>query len=707
MTARSPVLSALARAVAFVGACCLVFTACTGSQSPATGSGAEERRSPDAVVLARYADSTITVGQFERRYRQTVGDPDTMTFASDSAGIAADSVMADSVDGRMASYRDFLNRYLDFRLKVLAAREAGFDTLTSLRAEASSYRRQIARPTLMRNEVLDPIIRQLYERRQEEVKARHLLIRVPEDATPEDTLAAYREIQTLADSARMGVRFGDLAERHSDDPSARQQGRRGYRGDLGYLTAGQVVEPFETTMYETPVDSISDVFRTRFGYHILTVEDRRPRPQPVRLSHILIRPDSASTQDSTDARRLADSLRTALREGAAFDSLARAYSDDSRSARRGGDLGTVQPSGSLPPPFQEAISNLEVGEVSGVVETRFGYHLIKLTGREARAPLEEQYDQLKQQVSRLPRVEEKEAELAREIRARHGVRVDTTLLLAAAGAPSLDTLGRALLPPTQDPDSAAMTVAALGDSTYSLRRFSRHVAQTQGAPNQPLAQALESFLNERAIDLGAARLEERDPDFAAQMREYREGLLLFQYMQDSVWTAASQDTSFLRSVYRQNRDSYRFPERVRTLVFRAPADTLLAPYAAAYSQSAAEGSASSESAGDASLADLVARAAQDSLVRVDTAFVTDRSPQAYQPMLTVSDGTASGPTEADGEWMYLIRDRTLPARPKSFDEARSAVVRDAQDAYEEQTLQDLRRRYDAELYPERLRFVNM
>ncbi len=614
------------------------------------------------------------MGQFEDRFRRTVGSVDSVT--ADSAGIDS-----------MEVYQDFLHRYLNFRLKVKAARDAGFDTLSSLRAEIAQFRRQTARPTLIRREVIEPIVREVYERRMEEVKVRHLLIRVPEDAPPSDTLRAYRRLQSLVDSLGEGVSLGDLAERHSDDPSAQRAGRRGYRGDLGYLTAGQVVEPFEEAMYETPVDSLSSIFRTRFGYHVLRVEARRPRLPPVRVSHILIRPDSASSADSLEARQRADSLRTAIRRGASFEALAREHSDDPQSAPRGGDLGRLESGSSLPPPLREAMTTLEEGEVSGVVSSRYGYHLMKLTDREERPSFSESYAELKQQLNRLPRVEAQEQRLARDLRREYGSTVDTTRILQSAGVRAPDTLAQVLLPPAES-DSAGPALT-LGDSTYTVRQLARFVAQTDGIAQRSLASAIDAFLNETSLRYAATRLEARDEAFATQMRDYREGLLLFQFMQDSVWSAAVQDTARLRSYYREHTDRYRFPRRVRTSVLRAPADTLLRPYLRTYRQT---GNAAS----------MIDRVRRDSLVSVDTAYVTRRSSAPYRSMTTVADGSTQGPLQDEGEWIVLIRDRELPARPKSFAEARSDVVRDVQDAYEETVVQRLRDRYQAEVYPERL-----
>ena len=590
----------------------------------------------------------------------------------------------------MGAYTDFLDRLLGFRLKVHAARAAQMDTLASIRQEVNAYRQQMAPAALQRDEVLEPIIRTLYERRQQEVDVSHVLIRVEPEAAPEDTLAAYREIQTLRDSVAAGVPFGDVAETYSEDPSAQQQGRPGYRGRLGYVTAGQLVGPFEERMYALPTDSTSGVFRTRFGYHILTVHDRREREQPVKLSHLMIRPDGETPADTAATRHLIDSLRTELANGADFASIAQTYSDDERSAGDGGDLGFINPSANMPDAFTVAIDTLQkrgVGSLSDVFQTRFGLHVLKLTDRQEAPTYEEAYDDLKQQVSRLPRVEKRKDALARSIRAEHKARIDTAALRGLLPTASLDSTARPLL--TLSDAVADSTIATMGDSTYTAGALRRYARQNQ-VSEASVGEALEQFLNARAMDYAAARLEYTDPDFAALMREYREGLLLFQYMQDSVWAVAQQDTAALRATYEAHPERYRFPPRVRTFVLRSTADSLLSPYVTAYTDA------------QEPMGDVVARAAADSLVQVDTMLVPPDTDERYEPVLSASDGTALGPYTDQNEPFWMIRDTRLPARPKTFDEARSAVLRDYQDAYEEEVLNRLRQRFNAKTYPERL-----
>jgi peptidyl-prolyl cis-trans isomerase SurA len=204
-----------------------------------------------------------------------------------------------------------------------------------------------------------------------------------------------------------------------------------------------------------------------------------------------------------------------------------------------------------------------------------------------------------------------------------------------------------------------------------------------------IADVVDDFLTEKALQYATARFEERNSSFAATMKEYREGLLVFQFMQDSVWTAASRDTTGLRRLFRQQRDQYRFPERVRAILLRAAADSLLRPY-------------QMTTADPSALPATVERARTDSLVTVDTVMVTEDAPEAYRPVLTMADGATTAPTMKDGDALLLMRDTRLPSRRKTFTEARSQVLRDYQEQYEDQVLARLRRRYNVKTYPERL-----
>ncbi len=657
--------------IVWIGLACfaMLWAGCQHTQpSPPTATNSEP------IILARYADQTITLDEFERRYARSVGD---------SAQAASDS---------LAAYRDFLDRYVDFRLKVHAAREAGMDTLASYRQDVQGYQQQMARPRLLRREVMDPLIGTLYDRRQQEVDVSHILIRVAPNAAPSDTLEAYRTLAALVDSLDQGAHFGALAQRHSEDPSAQQEGSPGYRGHLGYLTAGRTVKAFEDRMYTTPDGEVSPIFRTRFGYHVLKVHGRRPRRPDIDIAHIMVRPDGGTSQDTAQAREEAQALHDSLSSGADFAALARRHSDDTQSARRGGRLGTISSDRPLPAPFKEAAFAIDsVGAVSPVVNTRFGFHVIKLLDRQSRPSYDEAYDDLKDLAGRLPRSYAAEQRYAREVRRRLGVQVDTARVLHALDVSSLNAPVSHLTEASGS--SLDHRAVALGDSTYSLADVAAF-SPSEGAPViESVEGQIDAFLNDAAITHAALQLEQRDPQFRLMMNEYRDGLLLFQFMQDSVWTAAAQDTARLRAYFEAHRSQYRLPDRVAVAAFRSPADSLLEPVVRAVAEGTPVDSA-------------ITQAERIASVQADTVMVPlnpDTTRNAlYHRALEVDEGAAVGPLRDGNQFVVLVRGPMHRARSQSFEEARNAVVQDYQEVYEQIVVDRLHQRYAAEVYPERV-----
>ena len=525
-----------------LGSAALLLAACSGTTS--------STRSPaDAPIVARIDGVPLTLPAFEAQYLRTTGQ-----------------TRAEAATDSMAAYRDFLTRFVDYRLKVRAAEDAGMLT-DSLAREVAAYRAQTARPRLLRRAVLEPITRTLYERQRTQVAVRHLLIRVAEDAAPSDTLAAYRKADALRDSVRQGADFGALALRHSEDPSARHQGQRGYRGDLGYVSGGQLVESFEDAAFNAPAGEVVGPVRTRFGYHLLRAEGHRPTPPQIRVSHLLLRPDGSARADSARARRRADSLRQRVLGGERFAALARAYSQDPGSAENGGDLGRIARDGRLPQPFEDAAFALDsVGTLSPPVQTRYGFHLIQLTERAEPPAYDEAYEDLQVLAGRLPRTQRAEQQYAAAVRLERGARLDTSRLFAGPPAEELIRAWRFDTPLRyQD-----RVVAALGDSAYTLSdlgAYARHAPQRRPDTADAAASLLrlaDTFLNDAALRYETAALEKRDPEFKALVEEYRGGLLLFQFMQDSIWTPAAQDTAALRARFEAHRAAYRLPARLQT-----------------------------------------------------------------------------------------------------------------------------------------------
>ncbi|RYD70133.1 MAG: peptidylprolyl isomerase, partial [Sphingobacteriales bacterium] len=247
--------------------------------------------------------------------------------------------------------RDYLDLYINFKLKVKEAHDLGLDTTDKFVKEFNGYRNQLAQPYLTDRNVSQGLIDEGYTRLKEELRATHILIPVNMEASPKDTMDAYNKALEVYNKAIKGDDFEALAREYSKDPSVANNG-----GDLGYFTAFQMIYPFESAAYNMKkVGDISKPVRTRFGYHVIKLTDRRPYRGEIQVRHILI---NSNEYDSKEKKQIAknkiDSLYSLLQKGADFAALARQHSDHAQSKASGGDLPNFNSFSQYPDEFKNA-----------------------------------------------------------------------------------------------------------------------------------------------------------------------------------------------------------------------------------------------------------------------------------------------------------------------------------------------------------------
>ena len=606
---------------------------------------------------------------------------DTLTLAAfDAAYAAADGVLADSAQSPLERRLDFLDRYVDFRLKVLAARDAGYDRDSSYLAEVADYRDQLAGPYFLDREVLDDVVRDLYDKQAEEVEVSHVLFLLSPAET--DTAAVFARAVALRDSIEAGlVAFDEAAVRYSQDPSAAQN-----RGALGYVTGGQTILPFEDAAYTTPVGELGGPVRTRFGVHLLRVTDRRPARGQIGARHILIRTSETVSPDS--ARAVIESLRARVEAGEDFGELAREYSQDTGSGADGGDLGLFG-RGQMVAPFEAAAYDLaEVGDVSEPVETRFGVHLIQLTATPERPDVQTAAPELRQLALRLPRTALRRQAIGREVFREVGGTYDDALVRQAVLQYGPEQAREQIL--SQGFGAYAdRPFATLADSVYTLSDLVPVFRQMRFGPHPAgeMIEAARAFVDEQGVERALARLEDRDPEFARVFQSYADGVLLFRIAEDSVWTPAKDDVAGLRALYGARPGQYRWPERRRVLAFHAATDSLLLAVGADLD------------AGRTAQQALADRAAE---VRLDTLWVSDSTDTALDRALGLPAGGRTGVVADRGRRVLYVVDGVEAPRAKTFEEARAELSSDYQETVEDAWESRLRARYDARLYPERV-----
>jgi peptidyl-prolyl cis-trans isomerase SurA len=390
-------------------------------------------------------------------------------------------------------WREYLKAYINFRRKVAQAQEEKLDTASSFRQEYEAYIRQLARPFLMEREVLDTLLRKMYERMREEVRASHILVKGQDSA-------AYARALALRDSiVRGGRSFEEMARLYSEDPAAPETG-----GDLGYFSAFDMVAPFEDAAYNTPVGQVSMPVLTRFGYHLIYVKERGPNPGARKTAHILVRwGPTYAAKDSTEAYKRIQEIYERLKKGESFEELAKNYSDDPFSAARGGELGWMR----LFPDMEAVKRRLGAGEISAPFRTKYGWHILKVLEVKPVRSFEEMRGELKARLQRDERYKAAEKQYFDQRLKAYNYQENPATREALFKA--LDTLypdldgALAKLPLTL----RKATLFTLGKQKYSVEAFLAYWAQNRGLllerrlTREGYQEALRAFAREKVLDL--------------------------------------------------------------------------------------------------------------------------------------------------------------------------------------------------------------
>ncbi len=486
--------------------------------------------------------------------------------------------------------KEYFDLYTNLKLKVLAAEARGRDTTEGFREEMNTYRKQLAQSYLTDKVLVESLTAEAYQRMQEEVSASHLLLSVPEDAAPADTLAAYERAQALRSRALAGEDFAKLAREDSQDPTTATNG-----GNLGYFTAFALVYPIETAAYTTPVGQVSIPVRTRFGYHLVRVNDRRPSRGRVRVAHILVRiSPGADVTGQQAAQSRVEAAYARLQKGESFETVCREVSDDATSKTNGGLLPAFE-TGRQVPAFEEAAFALaKPGDLSRPVRTNYGWHILKLVDRQGLGSFADLAPALRQRVTTDTRADLLRQATLQRLREEYAVR-ERPETLAAAFAQADSNLLRGQWRYTEPLDASLQdkAIVTIVDRPYTTNQFFAYVRQRQqpqrrandgrsqvtptpsGSPAVAMRRLFDRFVGDQLIATEEANLERKYPEFRALLGEIRDGVLLSQEMEANVWERSTTDSTGQRQFFEQNKDKYRFPERAVATVIVAQNDQLL------------------------------------------------------------------------------------------------------------------------------------
>ena len=471
---------------------------------------------------------------------------------------------------------EYLDLYINFRLKVTEAEALGMDTVKSFRDELSGYRKQLAAPYLADDAESKKIIREAYNHMQFDVRASHILTRLDKLASAADTLAAWNKIMLLRKRIVKGEDFGKVAADGSEDPSAKDreaEGRKmkGNRGDLGFFTAFDMVYPFEAAAFNAKLNEVTMPVRTDFGYHLIKVTAKTPAMGKIQLAHIiLVFPPKASLDDSLKVSDSANMAYKLLKGGSDFGDVAKKFSDDLSTSSKGGVLPWFGVNRLLPD-FTLNIQKLkEKGDYSEPFQTMYGWHIIKLVDRKPIGSFDEEKDEIKQRIPRSDRNADIQEAYVAKVKTKYGFTQNP-----AALAELTKTVTDSIFEASWKPELAAgldKNLFTIGTKTYTQADFAKQLATTQKRGQKRditafVSQQYNAFADEAVNQYADSQLEAENPDFKALIGEYHDGILLFDLTDKKVWSKAVKDTIGLQQYYDQNKNNYMWDTRLDASVF--------------------------------------------------------------------------------------------------------------------------------------------
>lgn len=578
------------------------------------------------------------------------------------------------------SLEEYLELFKNFKLKVIEAEHLGLDTLPAFLNELRGYRTQLAKPYLTDLSMEEKLCQEAYEHLKQDVEVSHILVKLPENATPADTLAAYQKAMTARKRLNKED-FGTVALELSDDPSVKNN-----RGYLGFFTGGMLVYPFEKAMYTLADGEISAPVRTFYGYHVIKVHSHRPAVGQVHVSHIMkmVKRDAPEA----DWQKAHDEIVAAaerIKNGEAFATVAKEVSDDRGTAMRGGELSWFGV-GRMVREFEQAAFALEnVGDVSEPVRSPFGWHIIKLEGKRGLDSYEQKRPELLRQMQRDERAQLGRNVLVDRLKAEYNYQEKAGAMDGVVAFlhqhPTVDSTYFVAV------DELTDTLATFADMVLTQRdlAFVLGITSNDGAPSLAMFdERVKEFVAEQILSYEETQLETKYPEFRYLMQEYHDGILLFDISNTEVWDKAAKDTEGLKNYFAANKANYAWntphykgrivyckdavtAKTVKKLIAKLPSDSVNSY--------------------------LDARINNDSVLFVKTtAGLWKKGDNPVVDKLAFKDKTAEMAENTELPVVFVVG-KMLKKGPEAYTDVRGAVTADYQNELERRWIEALRAKY--------------
>ncbi len=590
---------------------------------------------------------------------------------------------------------EYLELFIDFQLKVAHAREEGIHREASVRNALAQYRRNLAAPYLGDPDMEEKLAREAYGRLLYDVNASHILVRLAPGYSPDDTLMAWDKAMQIRQSLLDGEPFEIVARATSDDPSAKLNS-----GHLGYFTALQMLYPFENAVFAAEPGEIGMPVRSRSGYHIIRVNEKRKSSGEIKAAHIMI---GYNHYDIQEAEKKARDIYKSLLAGQSFEDLAIEHSTDFNNAGHGGILDWFG-AGRFIPEFETAAFALQKpGDISEPVRTSYGWHIIKLIDQREIPP----FDQVRKQL--LDRIREQGGSryalirnaLVERLMKEWGFSedprafdifyhiVDERVFEGTWTVPENMPLDRVIFSVTGKKVTQRDFAEFISENSYRSKPWSI---------DEYLYLLYRDFVDNWLVELEEGNLENKYPEFRLMINQYTDGMLLYEISQREVWSPV-RDSAGVAEFYKRRIDDYMWDRRISATVYTISDSRL-----AARTARRARRSVRFSSRDDNWVVDRLNRSSREDRVTFERGLYTAGDKDIFG-IIPWEEG-ASDILSVNDTYKVVLIHEILDPEPKSQEEAGEQIIKDYQEYLEDRWITMLREKYHIKVNREVLSTIN-
>ena len=583
-------------------------------------------------------------------------------------------------------FQENLELFINYKLKVKEAETLGLDKTEEFEREFEVFKDDLTQPFLIKNSLQEGELMKAYNRMKEVVKASHILLQFPPNASQADTISVLRMALKLKEEAENGADFNELAFQHSDDPSAKDN-----KGNLGYFTALQMVSSFEDAAYSMQVGQISDPILTNFGYHIIRLEDRQPNPGEVKVSHILVRYQGTDPVSEERILRKVSEIYTELQKPeSSWEEICKLYSEDSGTKNTGGSLPWIS-LGSVIPEFERAAFSLqEEGEISPPIKTPFGYHIIRLEGKKPLASYEEMESSIKSRILRDSRSTLIQSQVVAIQKSKYGF-VENEILVDSINSLFASTSRQELSKTIEAKNLLDSVLFSINKKPKTVNGLLDFIAEDRQVVRANAQNYFKTWYDKYVeVNLQEAEINDlmtNNEEYRLMIQEYRDGILLFSLMNDQVWQKAIGDSLGQVRFYQENVTKYQWNERVQALILTMAKEESIPSVRKFLADKKYQ-------------PNLVDRLENTFLINNPLAFTVSEGIFEWQqhPILKNADMSKNfQELRLENKTYMVVLGEKVMSGPKKFDETRGKVIQDYQEFLDKKLISTLKEKYAVQI----------